>query len=101
MILEWSIAISNPHINESFRVTSTYWNGTKWKIIVVGTKKIISREQESLVFSEKIERSDPLIKRIIAGIKMILDNSYGNPLLIMYCDWLPKFVIFHGIVFNS
>ena len=82
-MLDWSIAISNPPINERFRATATNWNGTKWKIIVVGTKKIIRREQASLVLSEKIKRSDPLIKRIIAAISIILDNGSGNPLLTM------------------
>ena len=100
-MLDLSIAISNPPINDRFRATATSWNGTKWKIIVVGTKKIRSREQASLVLSEKIKRTEPLIKRIIAKNNMMLANGSGNPLLTMYCAWLPKSAIFPGIAFTK
>ena len=74
-----SIAISNPPINDRFRVIAINWRGTKWKIIVVGTKKISSREHASLVLFEKIKRIEPLIKSAIAPINKRLERGSGNP----------------------
>ena len=100
-MLDLSIAISNPPINDKFRVTATNWNGTKWKIIVVGTKKIRRREQASLVLSENIKSNEPIIKRIIDANNIILDNGSGKPLLTMYCAWLPKLINLSGIAFTK
>ena len=101
LILDLSIAISNPPINDRFRETATNWNGTRWKIIVVGTKKIRSREQASLILSENIKRTVPLIKSTIAANNMIFANGSGNPLPAKYCAWIPKSKILPGIAFTK
>ena len=95
------MAISNPPINDRFLTTGIIWKGIKWKIIVVGIKKIKSKEQASLVLSEKINRITPLIKRAVAKINKIIAAGSGNPLLTIYSVWLLKFIIFPGIALTK
>ena len=70
-------------------------------MIVVGIKKMRSRLHASLVLFEKIKRIEPLIKRAIAAINKRFERGSENPLLVMYCAWLPKSVILLGIAFTK
>ena len=93
------MAMSNPPIRERFRATAMSWKGTKWKIIVAGTKNIKSKEQASLIRSVKIKRKVPPRSKAIAPTIIIIDTGSGKPLFVMYSDWAAKFVILPGIAF--
>ena len=91
------MATSNPPITERFLATAASWKGTKWKMIVAGIKNIKSREQASLIRSEKIKRTAPLESKIIVAIIIITETGSGNPLFVMYSAWAVKLVILPGI----
>ena len=93
------MATNNPPINERFLAIAASWKGTKWKIIVVGTKKIKSKEQANLILSVKSKRKEPQINSAMAASIMIIDINSGNPLLTMYWTWELKSIIFPGIAF--
>ena len=94
-----SIATSSPPIKDRFLVIARIWNGTRWKIIVVGTIKIKSNEQANLILLVKIRSTQPLIKRAIAIDKSSIEIGSGKPLPTMYWVWTPKLVILPGIAF--
>ena len=72
-----------------------------WKIIVLGIKKIKSREQVKVVLSQKIKRITPLTKIIVETIHKIKETEYGKPLLDINSNWLLKFKNFPGIAFTK
>ena len=93
------MAINKPPAKERFLATAKYWKGTKWKTIVVGIKKINNSEQANFIFLVKIRRIHPVISNIIAANNRSEEIGSGNPLLVIYCAWALKFVIFPGIAF--
>ena len=82
-----------------FLATAASWKGTKWNIIVAGTKNIKSSEQASFNFSVKIKRNVPLMSNPIAATIIRIAIGSGNPLLAMNSAWVLKFDIFPGIAF--
>ena len=81
---DFSIATNNPPITERFLTTAASWNGTKWKMIVAGTKNIKSRLQASLTFSVKIKSTEPPISKAIAVTIIAIETDSGNPLFVKY-----------------
>ena len=96
-----SKAIIKPPINERFLTIAISWNGTKWKIIVVGTKKISKREQANLAFFVNINKNVPEISKIIAAKSMIAAIGSGIPLLTINCVCKLKFVILPGMALTK
>lgn len=93
--------MNKPPIKDKFLENAIAWKGTRWKIIVVGIKKISSKEQASFVLSENIKRMTPLIKSIVEHINKNIEKGSGNPLLDINSIWLLKLVIFPGIAFTK
>ena len=91
----------SPPINDKFLTTGKISKGTKWKIIVVGTKKINNNDEPTLILFVKIRSIDPEIKIIIATKSNIAAIDSGNPLLTIKSVWAEKFVIFPGIAFTK
>jgi len=80
------------------------WNGskfTKWKITVVGIKKISKRELPSLISFVNIKRIDPITKTKIAATKNIADKNSGKPWAAIYFVLPPKSRILLGIAFMN
>ncbi len=52
--------------------------------MVAGTRNIKSKEQASLILSEKIKRAVPEMSSAIDTNIIIVESGSGNPLLIKY-----------------
>ena len=75
--------------------------GAKWKIMVVGIKKINNNDEPSFIFFVKRRSIDPEIRIIIANDKRTAAIDSGNPLLTIKLVWAEKFVILPGIAFTK
>ena len=96
-----SKASKRPPIKDKFLTTANISKGAKWKIIVVGIKKINNNDEPSFILFVKIRSIEPEIKIIIAKISNIAAIDSGNPLLTIKLVWAEKFVIFPGIAFTK
>lgn len=88
-------------MKDKFLTTAKISKGAKWKIIVVGIKKINSKDEPSLILFVKIRSREPEIKIIIASESKIAAIGSGNPLLTIKFVWAEKFVILPGIAFTK
>ena len=79
--------MNKPPIKDKFLEKAIICKGTRWKIKVVGIKKIRSKEQASFVLSENIKRITPHIKSIVEDINKNIEKGSGNPLLDINSNW--------------
>ncbi len=94
-----SNANRSPPIKDKFLTTGKISKGARWKIIVVGIKKINNKDAPSLILFVKMRSMEPEINTIIAIMSKNDAIDSGNPLLTMKSVWLEKFVILPGIAF--
>jgi len=69
--------------------------------MVVGIKKINSKDEPSFILFVKIRSNEPEIKIIIANNSKISAIGSGNPLLTIKLLWAEKLVILLGIAFTK
>ena len=95
------MASKRPPIKEIFIIKWIGSKFTKWKITVVGIKKISKRELPNLIFFVNIKRNDPITSTKIAATKNIADKNSGKPWAAIYSVLPPKSRILLGIAFMN
>ena len=89
--------IINPPINPRFKSTALWWNGDKWKIIVVGIRKSNKNIEPIFWFSPNIKNPEPKIRQIIAPTRRIDEIGSGIPFEEIYSTVLSKSFILLGM----